>query len=112
MEAEQFRSLASYKIIDHLYDDRKDFIILGMCGKVGSGVSTAARILGMTYEEMDLASPQYKESKKDLTADDFHSSTSKASLESAASSPTSTTSLCSCRIEAGHWGVMGPQKAL
>ena len=50
---------------------------------------------------------------KDLTAGYSHTGTPAAvSLLRAALSPTSTTSLWSCRIEAGQKGVMGPQKAL
>lgn len=59
MAAEVFKSLASHKIIDHLYDDRKDFIILGLCGRVGSGVSTISRILEMSFDEMQLPPPGY-----------------------------------------------------
>ena len=69
MVSEKFTSMASYKIIDHLYDDRKDFIILGLCGKTGSGVSTVAGILEMSCEELNLAAPPYEESPKGLTAD-------------------------------------------
>lgn len=61
MASEMFTSQASYKIIDHLYDDRKDFIILGLCGKVGSGVSTISRILEMSFDEMQLPLPGYDE---------------------------------------------------
>lgn len=59
MAADMFKSLASHRIIDHLYDDRKDFIILGLCGRVGSGVSTISRILEMSFDEMQLPSPGY-----------------------------------------------------
>ena len=59
MTADMFKSLASHRIIDHLYDDRKDFIILGLCGRVGSGVSTVSKILEMSFDEMQLPSPGY-----------------------------------------------------
>lgn len=59
MTDDMFKTLASYRIIDHLYDDRKDFIILGLCGRVGSGVSTISRILEMSLDEMQLPIPGY-----------------------------------------------------
>lgn len=59
MAADMFKSLASHRIIDHPYDDRKDFIILGLCGRVGSGVSTISRILEMRFDEMQLPPPGY-----------------------------------------------------
>ena len=54
-----FENLASYKIIDHLYDERKDFIILGLCGRVGSGVSTVSGILQKRFEELQLPVPGF-----------------------------------------------------
>lgn len=58
----QFESMPSYKIIDNMYDNRKDFIILGLCGKIGSGVSTVAEILEKNFGELQLASPGYDHS--------------------------------------------------
>ena len=50
---------------------------------------------------------------EDLTAGDSHAITPAAiSLHKAASSATSTTFLCSWRMEPGHLGVMGPQTEL
>ena len=40
-----FEESASYKISKHLYNAQKEFIVLGLCGKVGSGVSEVAEIL-------------------------------------------------------------------
>ena len=40
-----FKETTSYQIVNHLYDERKDFIILGLFGKVGSGVTETANIL-------------------------------------------------------------------
>ncbi len=54
-----FESLASYRIINHLYDERKDFIILGLCGRVGSGVSTVSDILEKNFEELQLPNPGF-----------------------------------------------------
>ena len=58
----QFERMPSYKIIDNMYDNRKDFIILGLCGKIGSGVSTVAEILEKNFGELQLASPGYDHS--------------------------------------------------
>ena len=44
-----FKETTSYQIVNHLYDERKDFIILGLCGKVGSGVTETANILFKLY---------------------------------------------------------------
>ncbi len=55
-----FESLASYRIINHLYDERKDFIILGLCGRVGSGVSTVSDILEKNFEELQLPNPGFE----------------------------------------------------
>lgn len=54
-----FEDMASYKIIDHLYDERKDFIILGLCGRVGSGVSTVSGILEKKFDELQLPEPGF-----------------------------------------------------
>lgn len=59
MSADAFKKQDSYRIIDHLYDDRKDFIILGLCGRVGSGVSTVSGILEKTFKELQLPLPGY-----------------------------------------------------
>lgn len=58
----QFERMPSYKIIDNMYDNRKDFIILGLCGKIGSGVSTVAEILEKNFGELQLAPPGYDHS--------------------------------------------------
>lgn len=54
-----FPEMPSYKIIDHLYDAQKDFIILGLCGKTGSGVSTAASLLEKEFQDLNLPIPGY-----------------------------------------------------
>lgn len=54
-----FENLASHKIVDYLYDNRKDFIILGLCGRVGSGVSTVSKILEKSFDELKLPVPGY-----------------------------------------------------
>ena len=59
MDLCDFKSMASYKIIDHLYDERKDFIILGLCGRVGSGVSTISKILEKKFDDLQLPQPGF-----------------------------------------------------
>ncbi len=59
MDKNKFQSNPSYKVIDHLYDERKDFIILGLCGRVGSGVSTVSSILEKSFPELQLPEPGF-----------------------------------------------------
>lgn len=54
-----FKKTETYRIIDHLYDERKEFIILGLCGKVGSGVSTVSSILERDFNELNLPKPSF-----------------------------------------------------
>lgn len=60
----KFEDTAPYQIVDHLYDVRKDFIILGLCGKVGSGVSTVSSILEKSFPELQLPSPSFDDSNR------------------------------------------------
>lgn len=59
MAGNYFDSMESYRIIDHMYDQRKDFIILGLCGRVGSGVSTVSSILEKTFDNLQLPRPGF-----------------------------------------------------
>lgn len=54
-----FQEMAPYQIVDHLYDTRKDFIILGLCGKVGSGVTAVANILEERFANLHLPLPGF-----------------------------------------------------
>lgn len=36
---------SGYQVINDLFDRQQDFIVVGLCGKTGSGVSTTAEIL-------------------------------------------------------------------
>lgn len=47
----------SKEIAKTLFDARQEFIVLGVCGKTGSGVSTVAKILGKNFEELNLPKP-------------------------------------------------------
>lgn len=52
----------SYKIVSHLMEGYRDFIVLGLCGKTGSGVSTIANILSQNFEDLQLPLPGFAES--------------------------------------------------
>lgn len=56
---QKYKNKPSYKIINHLYDVRKDFIILGLCGKVGSGVSTTTKILEKDFDALQFPHPGF-----------------------------------------------------
>ena len=53
----RFAAYNHYKTIDSFLDKRKDFIVLGLCGKTGSGASTAARILQQDFASLNLPYP-------------------------------------------------------
>lgn len=57
----EFENAAPYKIIDQLYDTRKDFIILGLCGKIGSGVSTVSKLLEKDFDDLQLPGPGFND---------------------------------------------------
>lgn len=44
-------------IADVLFDARKEFIVLGLCGRTGSGVSTISDILTTSFEDLNLPAP-------------------------------------------------------
>lgn len=53
-------SIYSCQIMDYFYEKYKEFIVLGLCGKTGSGVTTAADILNSkSFEELCLPKPGY-----------------------------------------------------
>lgn len=56
-----FEESASYKISKHLYNAQKEFIVLGLCGKVGSGVSEVAEILEQPFEKLHLPQPGFQD---------------------------------------------------
>ena len=53
----QFSESNHYRIIDTFLDSKKDFIILGLCGKTGSGSTTIARILQTPFAKLNLPQP-------------------------------------------------------
>lgn len=40
---------SGYQVINDLFDRQQDFIVVGLCGKTGSGVSTTAEILNKEF---------------------------------------------------------------
>ena len=52
-----FEEKPSNKIVKHLFETQSDFIILGLCGKTGSGVSSAASILEKNFNDLHLNEP-------------------------------------------------------
>lgn len=53
----QFLESNHYRIIDTFLDSKKDFIILGLCGKTGSGSTTIAQILQTPFDRLNLPQP-------------------------------------------------------
>lgn len=53
----QFLKSNHYRIIDTFLDSKKDFIILGLCGKTGSGSTTIAQILQTPFAKLNLPQP-------------------------------------------------------
>ena len=53
-----------YKTIYNFLDSRKDFIVLGLCGKTGSGITTVANILQQKFGQLKL--PQSSDSVGDI----------------------------------------------
>lgn len=47
----------SYDIAENLFDSLKDFIVLGLCGRTGSGCSTVADILSKNFPQLNLPAP-------------------------------------------------------
>lgn len=59
MDNIDFKANPPYQIVEHLYNSKKNFIILGVCGKIGSGVTETANILTKQFEELFLPVPSY-----------------------------------------------------
>lgn len=53
----QFSGSNHYRIMDTFLDSKKDFIILGLCGKTGSGSTTIAQILQTPFAKLNLPQP-------------------------------------------------------
>lgn len=43
-----------HKIVNELFERQQDFIVVGLCGKTGSGVSTIANILNKEFSDLNL----------------------------------------------------------
>lgn len=48
---------SSYKIVDSLFDSLKGFIVLGLCGRTGSGCSRVSEILSQDFSQLNLPIP-------------------------------------------------------
>ena len=46
-----------YKIINNLYTSQEDFIVIGLCGKTGSGCSTVSKIFQQDFGKLFLSTP-------------------------------------------------------
>ena len=44
-----------------LFSERKDFIIIGLTGRTGSGCTTVAKLLSQTFEELSPPNPKYND---------------------------------------------------
>lgn len=53
----QFSKSNHYRTIQTFFDSKKDFIILGLCGKTGSGSTTIAEILQTPFAKLNLPRP-------------------------------------------------------
>lgn len=45
------------EIAKYLFSSQRDFIVIGLCGKTGSGSSTVANILTKSFDELRLPRP-------------------------------------------------------
>lgn len=52
-----FSKTNHYRLIEGFFDSKKDFIVLGLCGKTGSGSTTVADILQKSFEQLNLPVP-------------------------------------------------------
>lgn len=61
---------SSKKIVNNMFDSQKEFIVLGLCGKTGSGVSEVSNILCTDFDELNLPVP-CEESKASFTKTEY-----------------------------------------
>lgn len=47
----------SCQIVENMFDSQKEFVVLGLCGKTGSGVSTISNILNSEFSDLYLPKP-------------------------------------------------------
>jgi len=57
VQADKIRK--DYQLMEALFASQGDFIVLGLCGKTGSGSTTAADILKKRFDELQLPIPGY-----------------------------------------------------
>lgn len=61
MSTDDTQAQNSYKVVKTLFNRQQDFVIVGLCGKTGSGVSTVAQILRQDFDALNLSpeAPQH-----------------------------------------------------
>lgn len=61
MSTDTTQTQNSYKVVKTLFNRQQDFVIVGLCGKTGSGVSTVAQILRQDFDALNLSqeAPQH-----------------------------------------------------
>ena len=61
MSTDNAQTQNSYKVVKTLFNRQQDFVIVGLCGKTGSGVSTVAQILRQDFDALNLSqeAPQH-----------------------------------------------------
>lgn len=52
-----FSAANHYRLIKGFFDSKQDFIVLGLCGKTGSGSTTVADILQKSFEQLNMPVP-------------------------------------------------------
>lgn len=59
MAKEKYSKKNAYKVINHLMEGYRDFIVIGLCGKTGSGVTTIADILTKKFDDLQMPVPGF-----------------------------------------------------
>lgn len=52
-----FSKTNHYRLIKGFFDSKQDFIVLGLCGKTGSGSTTVADILQKSFDQLNMPVP-------------------------------------------------------
>lgn len=60
----------SCQIVENMFNSQKEFVVLGLCGKTGSGVSTISNILNSEFSDLYLPKP-CEESKANIEKTEY-----------------------------------------